>query len=164
MRRPTVSSGREGHEGENASIKGRRRQTDSAALSSASFRQQRHFYMTNMIRTVLATILLAAAVVEAQYGYAKPCPPEVRYVTKTQSVPQYVTVTRYQTQTQYQTAYTTQYVTETQAVPHYVTQTQAVPHYVTETVPQYVTTTVQQKEYVTVDQYCKPSGGYGYHG
>ncbi|XP_069971569.1 uncharacterized protein [Penaeus vannamei] len=144
MQRPTVSSGREGHEGENASIKGRRRQADSAALSSASFRQQRHFYMTNMIRF--------------------PCPPEVRYVTKTQSVPQYVTVTRYQTQTQYQTAYTTQYVTETQAVPHYVTQTKAVPHYVTETVPQYVTTTVQQKEYVTVDQYCKPSGGYGYHG
>ncbi|ROT78537.1 hypothetical protein C7M84_002742 [Penaeus vannamei] len=59
--------------------------------------------------------------------------------------------------------YTTQYVTETQAVPHYVTQTQVVPQYVTETVPQYVTTTVQQ-EYVTVDQYCKPSGGYGYDG
>ncbi|KAG7177813.1 uncharacterized protein LOC121860136 [Homarus americanus] len=118
-------------------------------------------YLKGTLVVVVALVVTAQALNYDSHQTAKACPPQIQYVTITQSVPRHVTKTEFLTDTQYVTQVTTQYLTETQVVPEYVTTTQSLDLYVTETVRHYVTATIPQPHYVTVQADCQPQGGYG---
>lgn len=125
-----------------------------------------------MIRLVLLVVLVTAdpQAYYSRYSHHQPdkCAPEVKYVTKTVSVPRYQTTTKvkvqtvsvpeYRTETRlqteyvtnYETKYETEYEVDTVYETEYITNTEVVSKYITEKVPQYITKTEIKSKYITV--------------